>query len=240
MPRGSMLLPALMGRVMTERVTREREILASLNHPDSARLIDAENPATLHRHGGLERADETSAICSSMWAIAQRQGNVRPTIRPHPGFERRPQVTDVYIYYFMVRDRSTGESRLSTRPATLKAIKGKGKPLMESQLVVDHTEVDDDGFFIATDGNDSRGINDIAAQIRSVELRAASRDSEALKLNEATEGKDKYMLSLESRELRGQARLLKTQRIDLQADEPGRVNESPDVVIQFGWHPTPE
>jgi WD40 repeat protein/tRNA A-37 threonylcarbamoyl transferase component Bud32 len=33
--------PALMGRVMTERVAREREILASLNHPNIARLLDA-------------------------------------------------------------------------------------------------------------------------------------------------------------------------------------------------------
>jgi WD40 repeat protein/serine/threonine protein kinase len=33
--------PALMGKVMTERASREREILASLNHPHIARLIDA-------------------------------------------------------------------------------------------------------------------------------------------------------------------------------------------------------
>jgi len=33
--------PALMGWVMTERVTREREILANLNHPNIARLFDA-------------------------------------------------------------------------------------------------------------------------------------------------------------------------------------------------------
>jgi len=33
--------PALMGRVMTERVAREREILASLNHPNIAQLFDA-------------------------------------------------------------------------------------------------------------------------------------------------------------------------------------------------------
>ena len=32
---------ALIGRVMTERFTREREILASLNHPNIARLLDA-------------------------------------------------------------------------------------------------------------------------------------------------------------------------------------------------------
>jgi WD40 repeat protein/serine/threonine protein kinase/TPR repeat protein len=33
--------PTLVGRVMTERSAREREILASLNHPNIARLIDA-------------------------------------------------------------------------------------------------------------------------------------------------------------------------------------------------------
>jgi serine/threonine protein kinase len=33
--------PALIGRVMTERFSREREILASLNHPNIARLLDA-------------------------------------------------------------------------------------------------------------------------------------------------------------------------------------------------------
>lgn len=33
--------PALMDRVMTERFAREREILASLNHPNIARLLDA-------------------------------------------------------------------------------------------------------------------------------------------------------------------------------------------------------
>jgi hypothetical protein len=149
-------------------------------------------------------------------------------------------MTDVYIYYYMVRDAPSGERKRSARPATLKAIKGKGRPLMESQLVVDHTELDDDGFLVASDGNDSYAVNDITAQIRSVELRAASRDSEALKLNETTEGKDKYMLNLESRELRGQAKLLKTQRTNLQADEElSRDNKSPEVM-QFGWHPTTE
>ena len=148
-------------------------------------------------------------------------------------------MTDVFIYHFMVREAPTGESKLSTRPATLKAIKGKGRALMESQLVVDHSEVDSDGFFIASVGNGSTAVNEIAAQIKSVELRAASRDSEALKMNDTTEGKDKYMLSLESRELRGQARLLKTQRTNLQADERGNGDGNLDVA-QFGWQPASE
>ncbi|HKE96071.1 MAG TPA: serine/threonine-protein kinase, partial [Povalibacter sp.] len=33
--------PALMGRVMTERLAREREILGGLSHPNIARLLDA-------------------------------------------------------------------------------------------------------------------------------------------------------------------------------------------------------
>ena len=147
-------------------------------------------------------------------------------------------MTDVYVYHYMERDALQGEGRLSKRPATLKAIKGKGRPLMETQMVVDHTEVDGDGFFILTDGN-SNAINDIAAQIRSVELRATSRDCEALKLNEATEGKDKYMLSLESRELRGQARKLRVQRTNLQADEPGGDSDN-SGGMPFGWNPTAE
>jgi hypothetical protein len=148
-------------------------------------------------------------------------------------------VSDQYIYYFTVRDTATGEIRLSSRPATLKAITGQGEPIMESQLVVDHSELDEHGFYIAGIGGGSRPADDIAAQIRSVELRAASRDSEALKMNDAAEGKDKYMLSLESRELRNQARKLKAQRSDLLAEEVSRHNNRPECM-QFGRQPTPE
>jgi len=117
-------------------------------------------------------------------------------------------VTDQYIYYFTVRDDATGESRLSSGPATLEAIVGQGEAVMESQLVVDHTELDENGFFIAGIDGDSSGAGNISAQIRSIKLRAASRDSQALKMNDLAEGKDKYMLTLERRELRVQARRL--------------------------------
>jgi hypothetical protein len=137
-------------------------------------------------------------------------------------------MTDRYIYYFTIRDGETGESRLSSAPATLKAIAGQGEPVMESQLVVDHTELDDNGFFIACTGGESHAAGDITAQIRSIELRAASRDSEALKMNDSAEGKDKYMLTLESRELRMQARRLKVQRSDLPAEERGSRDDRSD------------
>jgi hypothetical protein len=122
-------------------------------------------------------------------------------------------MSDVYVYYFTGWDDPPGENNISARRATLDTIKGRGEAIMESQMVVDHTELDDSGFHIVADGVDSV-VKELNDQIRSVELRAASRDSEAEKLNEATDGKDKYMLSLESRELRLQARRLAAQRAE--------------------------
>ncbi len=127
-------------------------------------------------------------------------------------------MSDVYVYYFMRTD-GAGGAKLSMQAATLEAIKGKGEAIMESQTVVDHTELDGNGFLLARDGSGSYAVNDLSAQIRSIELRAVSRDSEALALDEGTDGKDKYMLSLESRELRGQAKRLKLERADLVAEE---------------------
>jgi hypothetical protein len=89
-------------------------------------------------------------------------------------------MTDAYVYYF------------------------KGW-IMESQLVVDRSELDENGFLI------TGAVNDLSFQIGSLERRAASRDGEASKLNDGDEGRDKYMLSLESRELRNQARKLNEQ-----------------------------
>jgi len=128
-------------------------------------------------------------------------------------------MTDVYVYSFITRDGLAGKITLPGRLATLEAIKGRGEPVMESQTVVDHTELDKNGFLISGTGDNSCTVKDITAQIRSVELRAVSRDREALTLDEGTRGKDKYMLSLESRELRGQAKKLEKQRAQLLADE---------------------
>jgi hypothetical protein len=60
-------------------------------------------------------------------------------------------------------------------------------------------------------GNDSDPKDELWAQIRSLELRAKSRDAERLKLTESTEGGDQYLLRLESRELRHQATRLRKQ-----------------------------
>jgi hypothetical protein len=137
---------------------------------------------------------------------------------------------DTYVYYFLGPENAAGENRLSKWPATLDAIRGKGEAVMESQIVVDDTELDDSGYFIAHVGYDSYAVNDLSAQMWSLEVRAASRDIEALKLNDTTEGKDKYMLRLESRELRSQARNLKSRRSELLAHGHATPSETGDSV----------
>jgi hypothetical protein len=146
-------------------------------------------------------------------------------------------MTDVYVYYFMRCRGPAGESILSKRRATLEAIKGMGEAVMESQIVVDHREVDGDGFLIGGVGNESHPTDELWAQIRSLELRANSRDSEALKLDESTDGDHIYMLSLESRELRAQAQRLKKQRTGLMVDALDNSSGAQDFV-QFGASPT--
>jgi hypothetical protein len=134
---------------------------------------------------------------------------------------------DVYIYYFKTSNGPGGKNILSTRPATLDAIKSRGEPVMESQIVVDHTELDADGLLVAAIGNDSNAIDHIAFQIRSLAARAASRDKAALA---SADGIERYMLSLESRELRKQARELKNRRTELRVGEPSYCTDSTDFV----------
>jgi len=125
-------------------------------------------------------------------------------------------MSDMYIYYFTESTGPYGEDALSARPATLKAIRGRGEPVMASQIVVDHTELDEDGYLVTTLDSASHSSNDLEGQIASLEVRAASRDREAI---DCSDGVAKYMLSLESRELRKQARKLRSPRSELAADE---------------------
>jgi hypothetical protein len=145
-------------------------------------------------------------------------------------------VTDVYVYYFMRCREPAGENILSKRRATLQAIRGMGEAVMESQIVVDHTEVDENGFLIGGIGNESHPMDELWAQIRSLERRANSRDSEALTLNENGEDQRAYMLHLESRELRNQAQKLKKQRADSMAGELGNQRDARDILT-FGGSP---
>jgi hypothetical protein len=142
---------------------------------------------------------------------------------------REAQMTDMYVYHFVGPEGSDGKDEDTTRAATLEAIKGRGEPLMESQLVVDHSELDADGFLLRVDTS-TNAIDNLWSEIRSLGLRAESRDTEALKLNESTEGQRKYMLQLESRELRGQARRLKAQRIELLSEKFQRDAKTEDFA----------
>jgi hypothetical protein len=147
-------------------------------------------------------------------------------------------MTGVYVYYFMRCSGQTDDNVLSNRRATLEAIKGKGEAVMESQIVVDHTEVDGNGFLIGGAGNESPPMDELWPQIRSLERRANSRDSEALTLNESGEGQRIYSLRLESRELRNQAQRLKKQRADSMAGELDNRNDAQDFA-PFGGSPAP-
>jgi len=130
-----------------------------------------------------------------------------------------------------------GENILSKRRATLETIKGKGEAVMESHLVVDHTEVDGNGVLIGGIDYQSHPMDELWAEIRSLERRANSRDSEALTLNESGEGARIYLLRLESRELRNQAQMLRKQRADSMAGELRNRIDS-QVLVQFGGGPT--
>ena len=120
-------------------------------------------------------------------------------------------MADVYVYRFTGWDGPT-ESDVRSRRATLETIKEIGTPLMESQIVVDDGELDADGFFRGSVANDSDPTEDLTNEINSLNLRAAARDGEALNLDEASAGARKYMLQLESRELRKQAQTMQRQQ----------------------------
>ncbi len=143
-------------------------------------------------------------------------------------------MTDMYVYYFLRSQGPAGAKSLSQRRATLATIELMGgEPVMESQIVVDHTEVDGNGFLIGGVDDESHPGDESWAQIRSLERRAHSRDCEALLLNEGTDGARKYMLSLESRELRSQAKELRKHRAEVLAGELGERIDA-QVFARFG------
>jgi hypothetical protein len=108
---------------------------------------------------------------------------------------------------------------------------------MESQIVVDHTEVDGNGFLIGGIDDESHPMDELWAQIRSLERRANSRDCEALTLNESGEGARIYLLHVESRELRKQAQTLRKHRVESIAGELGNRIDS-QVFVEFRGDPT--
>jgi hypothetical protein len=125
-------------------------------------------------------------------------------------------MTDVYVYNFNAGNEPASQRSSPMRFATLAAIKNIGTPILESQLVVDHSELGDDGFLLRF-GDGLNQIDDLWTQIRSLNLRATSRDTEALSLIEGGDGPRRYLLSLESRELRREAQRLSQTRMELVA-----------------------
>jgi hypothetical protein len=108
-------------------------------------------------------------------------------------------MTDIYVYYFSVRDRTTGKVGSSKRRATLEAIKCLGEPILESRLVVDSSEVDARGFLV-NQQDLSSSVDAIWGEIRSLRLRAKSRAAEAEQLGES-DPERRLILCSESLEL---------------------------------------
>jgi hypothetical protein len=136
-------------------------------------------------------------------------------------------MTDMYVYFFMRTHGPQDQKVLSKRRATLDAIRNMGEPVMESQIVVDHTEVDGNGFLTGGVDDQLHPTDERWAEIRSLERRAESRADEARQLSDITDGPRKYMLSLEIRELRKEAQRLKKHRADAMADEFGAKFDGP-------------
>lgn len=143
-------------------------------------------------------------------------------------------MADAYVYYFTSLNVRTGERDLSKRRATLEAIKRIGEPVMDSQIVVDPTELDSSGFLVGRSVSGSHPSDELWGEIRSLNLRAASRDREAQRLDENTEDSGRYILSVESLELRRQATQLQKQRADLMARELGSAIDASSMVPLAG------
>jgi hypothetical protein len=111
---------------------------------------------------------------------------------------------DVFVYYFMTRDRATGMPVSSKRRATLEAIESKGEPLLESKMAVDGSEVDAMGFLVRSVGAGDP-IGELWGEIRSLRLRADSREREAKRLSDGADRERKLVLCEESQELRNRA-----------------------------------
>lgn len=164
-----------------------------------------------------------------MCAIVQKR--VATSCKTYPGLAGAKNwnnvMTDVYVYHF-TRIGAVGEVIVSKRWATLDTIGQLGDAVLESQLVVDHTEVDESGFLIGYAHDERHPTDALWAQIRSLERRAHSRDEAALCLTEECDVKIRYVLSLESRELRKQAQALRKRRVEMMSGALGNQLDSQD------------
>jgi hypothetical protein len=133
-------------------------------------------------------------------------------------------MSDIYVYYFRPFIGG-GLGARSTFAATLATIEKLGDPIMASQIVVDRSEVDGQGMLIPAVGFGSPEITKLSAKIKTLELRAASRDLQAQSMS-SDEGAAIYMLSLESRHLRQKADRFISERASLLASESGHISRT--------------
>jgi hypothetical protein len=135
-------------------------------------------------------------------------------------------MTDAYVYRFKGLNGTSNEGSDDNRRATLDTLKGRGDPVMESQIIVDQSELDEEGFFASNSGNESQSVDNVTAEIKSLGLRSKSRDFEARDLVDNSDGQRKYMLQLESRELVKQAKRLSNQLEEMASHIPGCEEQS--------------
>jgi hypothetical protein len=96
--------------------------------------------------------------------------------------------------------------------------------------------VNGNGFLIGRIDNESHPKDELWIEIRSLERRANSRDSEALTLNESGEGARIYLLRLESRELRNQTQRLRKQRARADSSADPRLMKCTDSPLRTMTH----
>ena len=134
---------------------------------------------------------------------------------------------DAYVYRFKGLNGIGREGPDDNRRATLDTLKGMGDPVMESQTIVDQSELDQEGFFASNSSNESPSVGNVTAEIKSLGLRSKSRDFEARDLVDLCDGQRKYMLQLESRELVKQAKRLTGELEEMEARTLSCKKQSP-------------
>jgi hypothetical protein len=101
----------------------------------------------------------------------------------------------------------------------LAAIEKMGRPIMESQIVVDASEVSAEGLLGAAIACGSSKITRLSASIKSLELRAEARNLQAISMNANSDGAAIYIMSLEISHLRQEAKKLAIQLAEALEEE---------------------
>ena len=135
-------------------------------------------------------------------------------------------MSDVYVYNFHPFAVGGEWRSRSLFSATLTAIEKIGTPIMESQAVVDASQITEEGYLVPSVGLGSLETTELSTEIKSLEIRAAARDVLAHSMDGCADEATIYMLRLESRHLRQQAQRLILQRAEILAAESGHASKS--------------